>query len=41
MVKKVALAKLFGVTSVSVWRLGTIPHYSDSGLYYDIMPALQ
>ena len=40
-VKKVALAKLFGVTSVSVWRLGTIPHYSDSGLYYDIMPALQ
>ena len=39
-VEKVALAKLFGVTGVSVWRLGTIPHYSDAGLYYDVMPAL-
>ena len=39
-VEKVALAKLFGITGVSVWRLGTIPTYSDPGLYYDIMPAL-
>lgn len=39
--EKVALAKLFGITSVSVWRLGTIPHYSDSGLYYDVMPILR
>ena len=38
--EKVVLAKLFGVTGVSVWRLGTIPHYSDAGLYYDVMPVL-
>lgn len=39
--EKVALAKLFGVTGISVWRLGTIPHYSDPGLYYDVMTVLQ
>ena len=39
--EKVALAKLFGITSLSVWRLGTIPHYSDSGLYYDVMAILR
>ena len=39
--EKVDLAKLFGITSVSVWRLGNIPHYSDPGLYYDVMTALQ
>ena len=38
--EKVVLAKFFGVTGVSVWRLGTIPHYSDAGLYYDVMPVL-
>ena len=41
MEEKVDLAKLFGITSVSVWRLGNIPHYSDPGLYYDVMTALQ
>ncbi len=38
---KLALAKLFGVTGVSFWRLGTIPDYPDAGLYYDIMDTIQ
>lgn len=33
---KLALAKLFGVTGVSFWRLGIIPDYADEGLYYNI-----
>ena len=36
-----ALAKLFGITSVSVWRLGTIPNYSDAGIYYNVMAILK
>ena len=39
--EKVALAKLFGITSVSVWRLGTIPNYSDAGIYYNVMAILK
>ncbi|HWQ79997.1 MAG TPA: S-layer homology domain-containing protein [Anaerovoracaceae bacterium] len=37
---KLALAKLFGVTGASFWRLGTIPDYSDEGLYFDIMKGI-
>ncbi|MCI2057571.1 MAG: S-layer homology domain-containing protein [Oscillibacter sp.] len=36
---KVKLAKLFGINSVSLWRLGTIPTYSDVG--FDWMSAIQ
>ena len=28
---KVDLARMFGITSVSVWRLGLIPNYDDNG----------
>lgn len=34
--EKLALARLFGVNSVSLWRLGLIPNYTDAGLYYDV-----
>lgn len=37
---KLELAKLFGVTGVSFWRLGIIPAYSDDGLYYDILDSI-
>ena len=32
---KIELARMFGITGVSLWRLGTVPNYSDAGLYYD------
>lgn len=38
--EKVSLARMFGVNSVSVWRLGLIPNYPDSGLDFDVMAAL-
>ena len=38
--EKLACAKLVGVPSVSVWRLGLIPDYADEGLYYDVMSVL-
>ncbi len=38
---KLELARLFGVKGVSVWRLGTIPDYTDSGLYYNAMNSLK
>ena len=38
--EKLACAKLVGVTSVSVWRLGLIPDYADEGLHYDVMSVL-
>ncbi len=38
---KVTLAKLFGVNSVSFWKLGSIPQYTDAGLYYDVMSAIE
>lgn len=38
--EKLACAKLVGVTSVSVWRLGLIPYYADEGLHYDVMSVL-
>ncbi len=38
--QKLSCAKLVGVTSVSVWRLGLIPDYPDEGLHYDVMSVL-
>ena len=37
--EKVQLAKLFGVTSVSLWRLGNLPNDATPGLYFDLLPA--
>lgn len=37
--EKVQLAKLFGIDSVSLWRLGNIPNVSDAGLYFDVLSA--
>ncbi|SHH91469.1 S-layer homology domain-containing protein [Sporobacter termitidis DSM 10068] len=36
---KMALAKMFGVTGVSIWRLGIVPAYADTAdrqIYFDI-----
>jgi spore germination protein YaaH len=38
---KLQMARLFGITGVSVWRLGTIPNYADEGLYYNVMESLR
>ena len=38
---KIELAKLFGIKGVSLWRLGTIPNYTDDGLYYNVMDSVQ
>ena len=38
--EKLSCARLVGVTSVSVWRLGLIPDYADEGLHYDVMSVL-
>lgn len=38
---KIELAKLFGINSVSLWRLGTIPDYDDDGLYYNVMERIK
>ncbi len=38
--EKLSCAKLLGVSSVSVWRLGLIPDYTDEGLHYDILSAV-
>ena len=38
--EKIQLAKMFGIYDVSVWRLGNIPNYKDSGdkkVYMDLM----
>ena len=35
--QKLSCAKLLGVNSVSVWRLGLIPNYADEGLHYDVL----
>jgi len=37
---KLQLARLFGIKGVSLWRLGTIPAYTDTGLYYDVIDQL-
>ena len=38
--QKLSCAKLLGVDSVSVWRLGMIPNHTDEGLHFDVMGAL-
>ena len=38
--EKASLARMFGITGVSVWRLGLIPSYADAGLYYNVMNVL-
>lgn len=38
--EKVQLAAMFGVTGVSLWRLGIIPHVEDPALGYDVWGAL-
>lgn len=38
---KLELARLFGIKGVSVWRLGTIPNYSDAGLYYNVINSMK
>lgn len=38
---KVRLAKLFGINGVSLWRLGTIPNYTDDGIYYNVMDSIR
>jgi spore germination protein YaaH len=37
---KVHLARMFGITGVSLWRLGNVPNYSDEGLYYNVWDSL-
>jgi len=38
---KLELAKLFGIKGVSFWRLGTIPNYTEEGLYYNVMDSIK
>lgn len=38
---KVDLARMFGVTGVSLWRLGIIPDYQDPGLFYDVTEVIR
>ena len=38
---KVQLAKLFGIRGVSIWRLGTVPNYADSGLYFNLLSGVK
>lgn len=37
---KIELAQMFGITGVSLWRLGTVPGYDDEGLEYNVWSAL-
>ena len=37
---KIDLARMFGITGISVWRIGNIPSDpEDANLYYDVWPA--
>lgn len=38
--EKVGLAAMFGVTGVSLWRVGTLPNVPDAGLNYDVWNQL-
>lgn len=41
---KIRLARMFGINSLSVWRLGLIPNYPDSGgreIHYNVLELLQ
>jgi len=33
---KLRLARMFGISSVSLWRLGNIPTQAETGLYFDV-----
>lgn len=37
---KIELARMFGITGVSLWRLGNVPNYEDDGLYYDVWGSI-
>lgn len=37
---KTDLMRMFGISGVSVWRLGLIPDYPDNGVYFDIASIL-
>lgn len=37
---KIELAQMFGITGVSLWRLGTVPNYPNEGLYYNVWESL-
>lgn len=37
---KLDLARMFGINSVSLWRLGNIPDYDDAGLHLNIWGSL-
>jgi len=37
---KLDLARMFGINSVSLWRLGNIPAYNDVSLYYNVWEAV-
>ena len=37
---KVQLAQMFGITGVSLWRLGNIPAYNDPGLHYNVWQTI-
>lgn len=41
---KIDLARMFGVNSISIWRLGLIPNYEDSAqreIYYNVLDLLK
>lgn len=37
---KIELARMFGITGVSLWRLGNVPDYGDAGLSYDVWGSI-
>jgi spore germination protein YaaH len=37
---KLQLAKLFGISGVSLWRIGNIPDYEDEGIYYNVLDSI-
>lgn len=37
---KIELAKMFGVTGISLWRLGNVPDYDDPGLFYQVWDGI-
>lgn len=37
---KIELARMFGITGISLWRLGNIPNYGDEGLEYNVWSTI-
>lgn len=37
---KIELARMFGITGISLWRLGNIPAYDDSGFEYNVWSSI-